>query len=99
MGICKRKTFINMRTIKQIREDVETILGREWITYSKGLVEYQTIISKDFPHIDIDFLCTLYDDHRGYQDEIVRDYLNMVREERKFDEENKSSRIPLCFVS
>ena len=67
--------------LNQTRQDVETILGKEWVYYSKGHVVYETIIQKQYPHIDIPLLCDLYDDHRGAQDDIVVAYVK-IEEER-----------------
>ena len=67
-------------TLDQVRKDVEDVLGKDLVYYSGGNTVYETIIEKHYPHIDIELLCNLYDDHRGWQDEIVKDYVDVIRE-------------------
>ena len=70
-----------MPTDKKIREDVQYILEHEWIYYGSGTIVYESIIHKKFPHIDVDLLCQIYDDHRGWQDEIIQEYASLMEQE------------------
>ena len=68
-----------MITLEQVKKDVTDVIERGWIYYNKGDLTYETIIEKQFPHIDIGLLCDLYDDHRGYQDEIIKGYVEIAK--------------------
>ena len=67
-------------TLNQVRKDVEDILGKDLVYYSKGQMVYETIIEKHYPHIDVELLCYLYGEHKGWQDEIVKEYIEIIRE-------------------
>ena len=47
-----------MITLEQVKKDVTDVIERGWIYYNEGRsVVYETIIAKQFPHIDIGLLC------------------------------------------
>ena len=46
----------------------------DWMEYEGGQIVYQSIIMRQYPHINIDRLCTIYDDHRGDWALIVEEY-------------------------
>lgn len=69
-----------MRAIDKVREDVQKILNSEWIYFASGRVVYETIIERVYPYINVNLLCDLYDDYRGYQDEIIKEYVRMAKE-------------------
>lgn len=62
-------------TLKQVRDDVEAIIGKGWVYFEKRQVVHEEIIERFYPHVDVELLCELYDKHKGYQDEIVNDYV------------------------
>lgn len=67
-------------TLKQVRDDVEAIIGKGWVYFEKCQVVHEAIIEKFYPHVDVELLCELYDEHKGYQDEIVTEYVRRIRE-------------------
>ena len=51
----------------------------DWIEFGDGVIVYQTIIEKVYPHLDIGRLCSLFDDNRGDWSRIVKEYESKMK--------------------